>query len=216
MISRMPAAGGRIACVLLLFAASATWGSEVPRVSFVKVFPGSVPDYIGIVVDRTGAGEYREAEDEDDPVRFQLGEAEAAEIFALVDSLENFRQPLESVRAKKVAFMGTKTFRLENGGEKNEVKFNFTENLAARSLVDWFERIALSEQHLISLERAARFDKLGVLKALLLLEASMDRKRLVALEQYLPLLDRIAGNQTYMHTARARATGIAEAIRASR
>jgi hypothetical protein len=33
------------------------------------------------------------------------------------------------------------------------------------------------------------------------------------MEQYLPMLDRIAKNDTYMHTAQARAAEIAEAIR---
>ena len=41
----------------------------------------------------------------------------------------------------------------------------------------------------------------------------MDRKRLVAVEQYLPMLDRIASNESYMHTARVRASELAEAIR---
>jgi hypothetical protein len=52
-----------------------------------------------------------------------------------------------------------------------------------------------------------------VLKALLLLESAMDRKRLVGTEQYLPMLERIVKNDNYMHTARERAAGIAEAIR---
>ena len=43
----------------------------------------------------------------------------------------------------------------------------------------------------------------------------MDRKRLVALEQYLPMLDRIANNESYMHTARAKAAEMAESIRAN-
>jgi hypothetical protein len=214
MISRMPAVAGRIACAAFLLAASSAWGNEVPRVSYSKVFPGSVPAYVAITVDRTGAGEYKEAEDDDQPIKFRLSEAETEAIFALVDRLENFRRPLES--AAKVAFMGTKTFRLENGAEKSEVKFNFSDDLEARSLADWFERISESEQHLINLERTARFDKLGVLKALLLLEVSYDRKRLVALEQYLPWLDRIAKNASYMHAARARAAGLAEAIRAGK
>ena len=53
-----------------------------------------------------------------------------------------------------------------------------------------------------------------MLKALLQLESAMDRKRLVGTTQYLPMLDRIVKNETYMHTARVRAAGIAEAIRA--
>src|SRR5581483_10548647 len=109
---------------------------------------------------------------------FRLQDAEASEIFDLADKLQHFKNPLES--SVKVAFMGTKLLRYENGPEKGEVKFNFTEDLNARTLVDWFERMGESERHRIELERAAKYDKLGVMQALLLLEVSLDKKRLVA------------------------------------
>jgi hypothetical protein len=109
--------------------------------------------------------------------------------------------------------MGTKTFRYENGEGKNEVKFNYSEDLQARELMDWFERMGESAEHRIELERTAKYDRLGVLKSLLLLESAVDRNRLVGMDQYLPMLDRIAKNESYMHTARARAAEIAEAIR---
>jgi hypothetical protein len=112
-----------------------------------------------------------------------------------------------------VAFMGTKTFRYENGPEKNEVKFNYTQDASAQALQDWFERMAESAQRLIDLERAAKYDKLGVVRALLLLETSLEHKRLLGQEQFLPMLDRIAKNESYMHTAQARAAEIASAIR---
>jgi hypothetical protein len=51
-------------------------------------------------------------------------------------------------------------------------------------------------------------------KALDLLASAVERKRVVGLEQYLPTLDRIIKNDSYMHTARARASEIAEFIRA--
>jgi hypothetical protein len=35
----------------------------------------------------------------------------------------------------------------------------------------------------------------------------------VAPEQYLPMLDRIANNESYMHTARTKASELAETIR---
>ena len=35
----------------------------------------------------------------------------------------------------------------------------------------------------------------------------------MALEQYLPMLDRIAKNESFMHTARTHAAALAEAIR---
>jgi hypothetical protein len=63
------------------------------------------------------------------------------------------------------------------------------------------------------LERTARYDKLGVNDALLVLDISMEHKRVVAAQQFLPLLDRIAKNDSYLHIARERASALAEAIR---
>jgi hypothetical protein len=69
-------------------------------------------------------------------------------------------------------------------------------------------------QRRIDLERAAKYDKLGVVDSLLQLQITFDRKRLVAAEQFLPLLDKLVNNESYMHTARARAAEAAAAIRA--
>ncbi len=44
-------------------------------------------------------------------------------------------------------------------------------------------------------------------------EASWDRNRLAAPEQFLPLLDRVAKNASYLHISQERAAEIAEAIR---
>jgi hypothetical protein len=182
------------------------------RLFYSREFPGSKPDYIQVTLTKAGDAEYREAVDDDLPVKFKLDSASAQEVFGLAEKLDSFKRPLES--PLKVAFMGTKTFRLENGGEKTEVKFNYTENKDAQALQDWFERMAESAQHRIELERTAKYDRLGVVNALTLLESALERDRVVAPEQFLPLLDRIAANENYMHTARARASEIAEGIRA--
>ncbi|MGI8989956.1 MAG: hypothetical protein ACR2I2_10270 [Bryobacteraceae bacterium] len=194
--------------VLPLFAADA------PKIYYSKSFPGSVPAYVAITVDTSGAAEYRDDPKDDNPIRFQLTQAGADEVFALAGKLGNFARPLES--PAKVAKMGVKTFRFEQGSEKHEVRFNYTEDPDARLLADWFERISETEQNLINLERAAKYDKLGVNDALLQLEAAMDRKRVVAPRQMLPMLDRIAKNESYLHMARARAAGIADSIRAAK
>ncbi len=47
------------------------------------------------------------------------------------------------------------------------------------------------------------------------LPPDIERLRLVAVEQFLPSLDRVAKNETYMHSARALAAELAEAIRKS-
>jgi hypothetical protein len=187
------------------------WAGDNVRLVYMKSFPGSAPAYTQIILDLAGNGEYREAEDDDQPLKFKLPEADTKQVLELVEKLDHFKHPLES--ALKVAFMGMKTFRWVDGDQKTEVKFNYSEDLSAQALLDWFERMAESEQRRIDLERTAKYDRLGVFKALALLGVSMDRKRLVAVDQYLPMLDRIANNESYMHTARVRASELAEAIR---
>jgi hypothetical protein len=164
-----------------------------------------------ITLEANGDAAYREAVDDDLPVKFHLNDAEIHEVFGLADKLDHFTRPLES--PVKVAFMGTKTFRWENRDEKNEVKFNYSEDLSARALQDWFERMAESAENRIDLERAAKYDRLGLMNALNLLASAYERKRLVAVDQFLPMLDRIANNENYMHAARATAAELAEAIR---
>jgi hypothetical protein len=183
-----------------------------PRLLYTKTFPGSVPAYVSIRVERNGNGEYKDSPDDERPLKFHLAEADVNALFAVVERLNRLSRSLES--PAKVAFMGMKTFRFEDGAEQNEVKFNFSEDLDAKLLADWFERINETEQLLISLERAAKYDKLGLNKAILQLESAMDRKRVVDAEQMLPLLDRVGKNESYLNMARQRAAAIAEAIRA--
>jgi|HubBroStandDraft_1064217.scaffolds.fasta_scaffold38399_2 hypothetical protein len=199
-------------CLALLCGVSlAAHAADVPRLCFSKSFPGSTPAYVAIDVDKTGAGDYREDEKDDNPVRFQLSGPDVAAMFDLAAKLGYFDHPLES--PLKVAFMGTKTFRFVDGAKKAEVKFNFSEDPVAQALADSFERISESEQLLTNLEVSAKYDRLGVMKALLLLESAYDHKRVVDTAQYLPLLDRIAKNESYMHQARMRAAGLADQFR---
>jgi hypothetical protein len=195
---------------MLLFA-SVAFAGDGPRLFYSRSFPGSTPAYLDVTVESNGDAVYREAVDDELPLKFHLSPAETHEVFDLADKLEHFKHPLES--PLKVAFMGAKVLRYENGAEKNEVKFNFSEDLSARAMQDWFERMAESAEHRENLERAAKYDHLGVVQAINLLASAYERKRLVAVEQFLPVLDRVANNETYMHTARAVAAEIAEAIR---
>lgn len=202
--------------LVLLFGSALFGGAllaqDAPRFFYSKAFPNSVPAYMQVTLEKSGEAEYKEAPDDDLPLKFKLTPPEITEVFGLVEKLDSFKHPIES--GLKVAFMGTKTFRLEKGGTKTEVQFNYSEDPTAKALWDWCERMTESAQHRVALDRAAKYDKLGVVKALNLLAYAVERKRLVGLEQYLPTLDRIIKNETYMHTARARASEIAEYIRA--
>ena len=186
-----------------------------PKLTFTKSFPGSVPAYVEISVERNGAAEYKEDAKDDNPLKFQLSQPDADAMFVLSDHLDRFQRKLES--GLKVANMGMKTFRYdEDGGAGHEVKFNYSEDLEAKLLLDWFERIAETERSLIELERSVRFDKLGVQDAILKIEVERDQKRLVALEQFLPMLDRVSKNAVFMQISRDRAAALAESIRANK
>jgi hypothetical protein len=182
------------------------------QITFSKTFPGSMPAYMEVRIDEAGNVEYREDVKDDSPLKFQLSESDRAAILALAEKLGYFNRPLES--PAKVAKMGMKMFRYENGAEHHEISFNYSEDLDAQALHDWFERIAETEADRIDLERTAKFDKIGVENSLLRLEVSWDKKRLVSPQQMLPILDRIVKNESYMHMARTRAANLADRIRA--
>ncbi len=180
------------------------------QLTMSKSFPGSTPEYAEVRMDPQGNTEYREDPKDENPMKFQMAAADKDAIMDLVGKLDHFTRPIES--GLKVARMGNKTFRWE----KTEVQFNYSEDLDAKALQDWFERICETERAYIALETAAKYDKLGVEDALLQVEISWDKKHLVAPQQMLPMLDRISKNESFMHVARSRAANLADSIRAAK
>jgi hypothetical protein len=195
----------------LALAVGAFAADPAPRVVFTKSFPGSVPAWYSVTIEQNGDAVYREDPKDELPIKFHLNEADTAQIFDLAGKLDYFKRKLES--PAKVARMGDKTLHFEKGAESSETTFNYTEDVDGRILTDWFERISETERHLIDLERVVKYDKLGVNNALLQLEMTLDRKRLIAPEQFLPMLDRVVKNESFMHLARQRAAAIADQIR---
>lgn len=196
----------------LLLALSLSATAAAPRIFYSKSFPGSVPAFISVDLEQDGSTVYKEAVNDDYPLKFKLDAEDVAEIFRLAGKLDNFGREIES--GLKVANMGVKTFRWEDGAKTREVKFNYSIDEDARALADWFEKISESEQHYLRLERTVKYDKLGVNQSLLLFESAWDRKRIVAPDQFLPLLDRVAKNESYLHMARERAARLGDTIRA--
>lgn len=187
------------------------FAQDAPQLFYSKKFPGSKPEYQEIRLARDGRAEYREGPDEDDPIVLKLKTEDVDEVFAISDKLGHLDHEIES--GLKVARMGDKLLRWQKGQESHEVKFNYTSDLDAQALYDWFERMCESAQLFIDLERTARYDKLGVNQSILKLEAAWDRRRLVGLSVYLPLLDRIAKNESYLNMARERAERLAATFR---
>lgn len=199
----------RAAIIALAAITLSAW--DGPRIEYSKYFKGSVPEYVSITVEQSGQVTYKESKDDELPIKFRITPEQVSQVFGLATKLDHFKMPLES--GLKVAQMGIKTFRFEDGATSGEAKFNYSENPDARELADWFERVTETEQNYIELERAVKFDKLGVNQALLLLQISYDRKRLIAPEQFLPLLDRIGKNESFMHMSRERAATLATMFR---
>jgi hypothetical protein len=197
--------------VLTLAVLLSTTLCAAPRLYYSKYFKGSVPEFVAITVERDGQVTYQEAKDDDNPIHVQLDRAAVQELFDLSEKLGRFQRPIES--GLKIANLGTKTFRFEDGAERHEIQFNYSEDPNAQALLDYFERITETEQHFVNLDRTAHFEKLGVNEVLLQMQVTWDHNRLVAPEQFLPLLDRIANNESYLHISRERAAAIAEAIR---
>src|SRR5689334_15032570 len=112
--------------LLLLAVAATAWGAGEPHLIYTKVFPGSMPAYVSITVDQNGAVSYKEAADEEEPEKFDLDPAATAAMFDLAARLNHFKGKLES--GLKVANMGQKTFRWEEGDSASEAKFNFSQD----------------------------------------------------------------------------------------
>lgn len=176
---------------------------------YTKDFPGSTPAHVHITLSENGQVAYQEAEDEE-PVLFQLEEPIRAEMFRLAGDLEHFDMTLES--GLKVANMGKKTFRWVDGETLAEATYNHTNEKEAQQLQADFDHIAESETLLFALQRAVRYDRLGVHDALLKIESSWKNKRLVGTSQFLPLMQQVRDNEAFLHMARERAARLSEEI----
>ncbi|MFN7545105.1 MAG: hypothetical protein ACK5TN_20190 [Acidobacteriota bacterium] len=170
---------------------------------YSKSFPKSKPEYMEIVVEGTGEAIYKESAEDEQPVKFKLTAEEVKAVWGLAEKLEYFSRKLES--GLPVARMGEKTFRYTKGETKQEAKFNYSQDLDAQALQDWFERMTETVNLYFDLERTAKFERLGVDRALLHLEAAWDKKRLLSHELYYPLLNRVIKNDSYLNMARERA-----------
>lgn len=181
---------------------------------YSKNFPGSKPAYLEIEIQPSGEAIYKESADDDQPVKFQLRPEEVKAIWELAGKVDFFKRKLES--GLPVARMGEKTYRFTKGAEKAEVQYNYSQDVDAQALQDWFEKMTETVNLYFDLDRTSRFEPLGVDKALLRIEAAWDRKRLVAFEVYYPLLRKLIKNDRYLNMARERAARLQAAFEQAR
>ena len=185
------------------------------KLTFRRVFKSSTPEFIEISVreDTDDAScEIRQLDDDPGAARFQVSPALRSKMFGLAGQLHHFQgQDLDVHR--KIANLGEKTFRWEQGTETHEVKFNYTLNSTASQLLQIFGGLARQQELLMLLERRMKYDRLGINDALLQFETDLNRKLLPEPERALPTLDQIAGDARFVEIGRQRARNLAERIR---
>jgi len=196
---------------LLALVAAGLCGATEPRIVYCKTFRGSQPPFVEIDLDKNGHAVYKEAPDDPNPIEVQVSPADVATVFDLAAKLDHFARPLES--HLKVAYTGEKKFVWEDGDQKHEAAFNYSLNVDARQLADWFEMFSETEQRLEDLDRTFHFDKLGVNDAVLQVNVLWDKKRLIAPLQFVPLLERISKDESIVHIARERAASLVDQFR---
>jgi len=183
--------------------------------TFRRIFKSSSPEFIEISVreDSDEASyEIRQLDDDPGAAKFEVSSGLRARMFALAQQLNRFQgQDLDVHR--KIANLGEKTFRWEQGSEMHEVKFNYTLNSTASQLLQIFEGLARQQELLMLLERRMKYDRLGINDALLQFETELNRKLLPEPERALPTLDQIAGDSRFVDIGRQRARNLAERIR---
>lgn len=205
-----------VLAVALASVAAAAQASSA-TISYRKVFKDSSPEFLEIRIRENGSGtlDMRQLDDDPEPEAFDVQPQLAAKIFEMAAQLDNFRGQQLDVR-RRIANLGEKTFRFERGSENYETTFNYTLNETAQQLMHVFEGLARQQEHLSTLTRRMRYDRLGVNEALLRFEIDLNRKMIPEPERLLPVLESIAGDSRVVEIARVRARALIERIRNSR
>ena len=200
-----------------LLAPAARANPDGATITYRRVFKGSSPEFIEIKISDQGKSTYdiRQLDEDADPEPLEVSPAVQKRIFDLAAELNHFAIANLDIQ-KKIANLGQKTFRYENGAEVHETSFNYTLNSSATQLMQIFEGLARQQQDLVLLQRQAKFDRLGVNDALMQFESDMDHRLLPEPERLLPILDQIAADSHFLEIARSRARALAERIRTSR
>jgi hypothetical protein len=188
-----------------------------PVFVYKRVFKESVPEYIEIKVPESSGNptfEIRQLDEEPGATAFEVSPALRSKIFNLVGQLNHFKGVDLDVH-RKIANLGEKTFRWENGSESFEVKFNYTLNAPAVQLLQICEGLARQQEILELLQRRMKYDRLGVNDALMQFETDLNKGVFPEPQRALPLLDQIAGDSRFVEIARQRARALAERIRHS-
>lgn len=209
-------AGRALVALLALLAPLAARVPPSPpsRFTFIKVFPGSVPEYTALTVSEDGTASYdgRALNQSAQPENFRLPPELVAQLFARAAELNYFRD-LKLDSPRKIANLGEKTLRWQAGELHSEVRYNYTQNPTAAALQELCEKIARGRYYVAQLEFRLKFDRLGVLDTLREVERHFNSRAFVHFEQFVPVLNSVAQDRRVVQLARTRSERLLERIR---
>lgn len=194
----------------------ASAAGSAPEITYTKVFKASYPEYTQIKISSSGDGTFdlRQLDEDANPQSFHLDATLVQRIFDFAAKLHDF-DGVDLEVHKRIANLGEKTFRYDNGSETHEVTFNYTLNESAVDLLSLLDGVARQEGDIANLQRTMRYDPLGVNDVLAEIEKDLAQKAIPEPQSLLPALDQAAGNQKVINVARDRAHQIASGIRSS-
>jgi len=207
--------------VIIFCMALAAFAAALPVIAtggaviiYRKVFKGSVPESVEIIIGESGKCTYdiRQLAEDPKPQEFEVGQPIRDKIFSLAKELNNFRN-LDLDVHRKIANLGAKTFRYEKDGAASEVTYNYTVNTPASQLQQIFEGLSYQQDHMQTLQRTLKYDRLGLYDALGYLEADLENGVIPEPEHLLPVLEQIANDTHVIEIARSRARAITTRIR---
>src|SRR5882724_9643211 len=182
-------------------------------ITYRKVFKGSVPESVEITISESGKCTYdiRQLAEDPKPQEFEVGQPIRDKIFSLAKELNYFRNQDLDVH-RKIANLGAKTFRYEKDGVANETTYNYTLNTPATQLQQIFEGLSYQQDHMQTLQRTLKYDRLGLYDALGYLQADLENGVIPEPEHLLPVLEQIANDSHVIEIARSRARAITSKI----
>jgi hypothetical protein len=203
-----------LAAIIVLAAPPMHGGSAGATVTYRKVFKSSFPEFVEIKVTESGAAtaDIRQLDEEPSPEVFAISRPILEKIFQLTAQLHNF-EGLNLEVHRRIANLGDKSFRYEKNGEAHEVHFNYTLDSSASQLLDVFEGLTRQQNDLSNLERAMRYDRLGVNDILQRIEVAYNSKLYPEADRFLPAFDRLAADERFLDIARQRARTLSGRIR---
>jgi hypothetical protein len=203
-----------LAAFVTFTAALPVFAADEAVITYRKVFKGSTPESVELIIRETGKCTYDIRQLAEDPkaTEFEISPAIREKIFSLAKELNYFRN-LDLDTHRKIANLGAKTFRYEKDGVASEVTYNYTVNTPASQLQQIFEGLGYQQDYMQTLARTLKYDRLGLYDVLGYLEADLDNGVIPEPEHLLPVLEQIANDTHVIEIARSRARAITTRIR---